>query len=621
MSCDPSEVSSETSADLEVTLEPGGGGIRKEEDLSLLRPSRGSRQAPGEKRDNKRRHVNWPHSESHHVNVHFPKHLSNSELPLLLENLLRQEGQQQLWRFVTIVTHEVRQAWLRDLRDAERRHKSASVSEDVEENPRNLSELLAVEKLMSIAPHTCVLCMPSEIITHSERVHRQRAHGGLDAEEQQGNAQDRSPYRRMLLLPLYTSSDLVREAVSEPRLSHVAANATHTRSEIEDLPRRLYNLMRELKCEARIVCVLEGVRAALTIPQPHVTTTALFSDGFQAGCLDMPSSGRLDACGSPALAVGSQLPGDTLTPGSAGGENAESMPVSCSFSAENLDELICMLLIDWGIDTQEPLNPAGTAVFLLGAVKQLRTASQLSALPVDLQQRPKKRRQMSLASAAIVNKLASDGPPVSSGSGLSHDASFAVPPPSPEREASATSYAGNDWDDIERTEEQGQQERGAKMSSSHHVWTFACRLWAEQLMQIAGVTDKVASAVICRFRRPAALLAALQTAEARSNRPSELVGEEHDSHGSTRSFIRGKRSGQEAKKQSRGCRRKTVTNAGLMEVVNEMANLEAPSAFTGSARTQAGATVVPIRALKIGRARAEKICRLFQEHVDSRTIL
>ncbi|CBZ53168.1 conserved hypothetical protein [Neospora caninum Liverpool] len=454
--------------------------------------------------------------------------------------------------------------------------------------------------------------MPSEIITHTERVQRQRVQDGCDAGEQWGNRLGRSPYRRMLLLPLYTPADLLRQDVTEFTLAQ-SANTSRTKTcEIEDLPHRLCGLMQEMKCEARIICVLEGVRAALAIPQPHITASAPFSEGSPSGCRDK-SSGRKDSFpGSLALPTLAQQLEDTATPGRAPGPTTESMPVSYSFSAENLDELISMLLIEWGIDTQEPLNPAGTALFLLGAVKQLRGAAQLSELPVDLQQRPKKRRQMSFASAVIVNKIASGALPISSRS-LSHDSSSIVSPETP-----TTAHVLDDGDTLEQSEERGHGVRGT--ISNNHVSTFACRLWAEQLMQISGVTDKVASAVIRRFRRPAALVSALQTAERRDNRCTEPIRGDACSPAGPSSVGDGS-SGKKAKRQPRSSRRKiNVANACLMAIVKEIADLEVPSAFTGTGLT-GGAIAAPPRALRVGMARAEKICRLFHEHVDSRSIL
>lgn len=139
-------------------------------------------------------------------------------------------------------------------------------------------------------------------------------------------------------------------------------------------------------------------------------------------------------------------------------------------------------------------------------------------------------------------------------------------------------------------------------------------------MQISGVTDKVASAVIRRFRRPAALVSALQTAERRDNRCTEPIRGDACSPAGPSSVGDGS-SGKKAKRQPRSSRRKiNVANACLMAIVKEIADLEVPSAFTGTGLT-GGAIAAPPRALRVGMARAEKICRLFHEHVDSRSIL
>ncbi|PFH33484.1 hypothetical protein BESB_077010 [Besnoitia besnoiti] len=573
-----------------------GGGALSQRPRPLPRVER-----PRARREKKRTQRSGTPSRC--IHVHFPELLSACALPRLLQERLQQDGQQQLWRSVEIVPHERRQEWLRSLRDGCCTDSSAQAGDL--ENPNVLSELLAVEKLMQIAPQTCVLCMPTEIVTHAQLVQRRRR--TEDSSDRMTCCEEPASnrvYRRMLLLPLYTTADLAsEEEVSGSQRAASGESGGGMRCRVQDLPRRVYGLMQEVKGDARIVCILEGVRAALAIPQPHISTSVEPFEDPQAGFTDP---------GSLSLAGGSQQRDEGVLPSRTQDCPVHSLGAS-TFSAESLDEMICMLLIEWGVDTQEPLNSAGTATFLFGALKQLRAAAvQLSELPLELQQRVKKRRQMSLSSAVIVSDIAADadlGVPLVTAENSRPTAS---PPgsegeaPSPVCEAtSATEQNGG------RAEAEGT----AALPNSKNVWGFACRLWAEQLMQISGVTDKVASAVIRRFRRPAALLSELRRAEAAASEPT--------SPGGASCPLRSEGSCQVAKKHAMKRRRqRDATAAEAAAIVNELASLEAPSAFLGLTRcTDDVAAAGPPRALKVGKARAEKICRLFRENVDGGSIL
>ncbi|PHJ19986.1 hypothetical protein CSUI_006181, partial [Cystoisospora suis] len=111
------------------------------------------------------------HVGEHHpglqVYVHLSRRASESDLPLLLRSALEQEA--QLERHVVVLTYDARQ---QELRRAAAPSCEESTAPRTDRSSHFIEQLRAVEGLMALLQHTCIIYMPSEIVTHGQLLHR-----------------------------------------------------------------------------------------------------------------------------------------------------------------------------------------------------------------------------------------------------------------------------------------------------------------------------------------------------------------------------------------------------------------------------------------------------------------